>query len=167
MKKLLLTCTLLLLFAAGTVARAAVDEADWVRKLSGKQHASVQDGVILTAMLAGRQTLDYQQALAYLQQKNILNDKPQHSDAVLTAGQLALWVMRVKGYSGGVFYTLFKSRRYAHRELVYRGFIPGKYSEYHKLHGSELLAVISKAAGDVDLSMQSGDSAANDKGGND
>lgn len=146
----------LLVLTAGTglQAQAAADEAAWVRQLSEKKTATVGDGIVLTAMLAGLQTLDYAKALDYLTAKKIVRTGPLDSSAALTSGQLSLWVMRAKGMKGGLIYSLFGGRRYAHRELVFRGMVPAKYSEYHKLQGSELLAVIGRAAGDVDLSMQ-------------
>ena len=144
----ILAVLLLLVFV---LPAAAKDPNAWVRVLGEKKSATVADGVRLVAMLAGY-TGGENGAQAYLLKKGILQ-KAVTETGLLSKGCLSLMIMRAKNYKGGLFYSLFKSGRYAYRELVYKGFLPAGGSEHGRVSGGLLLAVIAKVRGDVDLKI--------------
>jgi hypothetical protein len=63
----------------------------------------------------------------------------------LAADTLAFLTMKALGLGGGVFYTIFPSPRYAHRELVYRDILPSSVTPGRIVSGEEVLRVLRLA----------------------
>ena len=62
----------------------------------------------------------------------------------VTLGSLGYLVMRAFELKGGVLYSIFGGRRYAARELVYRGWVPGSSAAGRPLSGREVTHVVGK-----------------------
>jgi hypothetical protein len=76
-------------------------------------------------------------ATAKLLAKNPLPDQP------VTLGQVCLLIMRTQGVSGGLFYTLFPSPRYAARELAAQGLIKGNTHPARVISGEEVMWILA------------------------
>lgn len=129
------------------------DPNAWVRALGDKGAADQGDAARVVALLDGATVAGPAEAIAHLQKKGIIKGQ-YDANKPLTLGTLALLVMRTKGYKGGLFWTIFGSPRYAHRELVYKKILPASESEYAKVSGGLLLAVIARVKGDVPLEIK-------------
>lgn len=146
-------------FLAGTLGaqdaatNAQADGMDGLMALSEKPSVRVGEALEQIVLLAGGEPRDAKAALTYLAGKGIVRADIS-LDAVLTRGCLASMVMKTRGWGGGIMYSIFGGGRYAWRELVYRNVMQAGGSEHSPVSGGELLAVIGRAAGDVDLKME-------------
>lgn len=147
------------LFFSGTLpaqnaeTNARAEGMDSLMTLADKSAVTVGEALEQIVLLAGSEPRDAQAALGFLASKGIV--APDISlKAVLTRGCLASMVMKARGWGGGIMYSIFGGGRYAWRELVYRNIMPSGGSEHSTVSGGELLAVIGRAAGDVDLKME-------------
>jgi len=120
--------------------------------LAEKQRVTVDDSLIYVALLAG-QELDPEAARTFLISRGIIQNTTPLGN-VLRRGELASMIMRVKNWGGGLMYSVFGGKRYAWRELVFRRVMPGGGSEYSPVSGDELLLVIGRAAGEVNLRIE-------------
>lgn len=59
---------------------------------------------------------------------------------------LALLIMRVYDFKGGLFYSMFKNRRYAFREMVYRGIFENEDDPADSFSGVKFLDVLSRVS---------------------
>jgi len=121
--------------------------------IAEKQRVIVGESLIYVALLAGRETDNLEAARSFLISRGIIQDTTSLG-AVLRRGELASMVMRVKGWGGGLMYSVFGGKRYAWRELVFRRVMPGGGSEYSPVSGDELLLVVGRAAGEVNLRIE-------------
>jgi hypothetical protein len=64
-------------------------------------------------------------------------------DQPVTLGQVCLLVMRTQGVSGGLFYRLFPSPRYAARELAAQGLLKGNTHPSRVISGEEVMWILS------------------------
>ena len=63
----------------------------------------------------------------------------------VTLRETAFLVMRSFNFSGGLMYTLFKSPRYAYREMIYLELIQGRAYPSYQVSGRRLLQIIGRA----------------------
>jgi hypothetical protein len=64
-------------------------------------------------------------------------------EAPVNLGQVCLLIMRTQGISGGLFYSLFPSPRYAARELATQGLIKGNTHPSRVISGEEVMWVLA------------------------
>ena len=136
---------------------AATDPLSTVAALADKARATLGDAVPLIAGLAGRAETGLEESVRFLVGKGWLTAAQtdgEHLARPLKRGMLARLVMKARGWGGGIMYSIFGCGRYSWRELVYRRVMPSGGSEFSPVSGGELLAVISRAAGEVDLKME-------------
>lgn len=136
---------------------AAGDPLAAVVALADKSRATLADAVPYIAQLAGQDAAGQAGAAKYLVDRGILAADAADAAALdrpLRRGMLARLIMQARGWGGGIMYSIFGGGRYAWRELVYRRVMPAGGSEYSPVSGGELLAVIGRAAGEVDLKME-------------
>lgn len=150
-----LTGVVLGFFLFSSIVLFAQDAAEMDRlvNLADKPAVTVGEALEQVALLAGSGPVRARAALEFLAAKGVV-PADISTEAVLSRGSLALMVMKAKGWSGGVMYSIFGGTRYAWRELVYRKIMPSGGSEYSTVSGGELLSVIGRAAGEVDLKME-------------
>jgi hypothetical protein len=123
------------------------DSAALTYELARKTWATNDDAISMIIMLVEGQDNynSYQDRLNTLEAKgivgkgwNLLPDKP------VTKGAIAFMVCRATHIKGGVMMHLIPSRRYAYRELVYRGMMV-RGGEFEPLTGPELVGIIGRA----------------------
>jgi hypothetical protein len=84
------------------------------------------------------------QALVTLDQQG-WGVKLKKADDTISMGELSFLVMKALDIPGGVMYRLFSGPRYASRELVYLGIVPGKNRPDRIPSGGEVLGVLGRA----------------------
>ncbi|HPH02902.1 MAG TPA: hypothetical protein PK297_08095 [Spirochaetota bacterium] len=141
------------LVAQNAATNTRPEGMDGLMALSEKSTVRIGEALEQIALLAGSEPRDAQAALSFLAGKGIVSTDIA-LDAVLTRGCLAAMIMKTKGWGGGIMYSIFGGGRYAWRELVYRNVMQAGGSEHSPVSGGELLAVIGRAAGDVELKME-------------
>lgn len=142
-----------LVLAQDAVAATQYGQIDVIMALSDKPEVTVGEALVQLTLLAGGQETTAEAARAFLAGKGIV-EADLALDVRLSRGCLALIVMKTRGWGGGLMYSLVGGSRYAWRELIYRKIMPTGGSEHSKVSGGELLAVIGRAAGEVDLKME-------------
>ena len=75
------------------------------------------------------------------------------SDAV-TMKTAAFLIMKAFNLKGGIMYSLFKSPRYAYREMVYRKLIGGQTDQNIKVSGAGLLSMLDNTLSYTDGGSQ-------------
>jgi len=83
------------------------------------------------------------EAFDYAVQQNLLPKNVSADDSV-RLDRLSLLLMRSFDIKGGLFYTLFKSPRYAYRELAFLNVIQGRHDPKMIVTGERLLFYISR-----------------------
>lgn len=63
----------------------------------------------------------------------------------LSAGDAAFLIMHSLDIPGGIMYSLFPSRRYAYKELVFLGIVESAGGDKRPLSGRSLLQILGKA----------------------
>jgi len=153
MIKAILMVFLITVFAVGLFSINAKAESDYIRNLSDKKQASLEDGVILVSMLAGNKSINFAAARAYLILKKVIAKNIKGSER-LTMGSLATMIMKTKKMGGGLFFSILGGGRYAYRELVFRRFMrPGRCAA-HSVSGGELLAIITRVSGEMKIKQK-------------
>jgi hypothetical protein len=137
--------TTLLLLSAGFLAAQTAAELDGVleaRTVSGALGARFVLGAadLLPAGLSGlpAQEAAWDAARA----RGWVRGEP---GGALRCRDAAFLVMNAFGFRGGLWYSLFRTPRYAYRELVYRKLLPGRADPDRLLSGEDLLRLLTAA----------------------
>lgn len=63
---------------------------------------------------------------------------------VVDLGSLSFIIMQTFEMKGGIMYSILPGKRYAAKELVYLGFVPGRKSPYRPVSGQEVTHILGR-----------------------
>ncbi|RKX76661.1 MAG: hypothetical protein DRP87_11260 [Spirochaetes bacterium] len=66
------------------------------------------------------------------------------TDEPIKLGRYSFLIMQAFDLKGGIMYTIFRSPRYASRELGFKGFIRGDSGAYRTLTGEEAVRILGR-----------------------
>ncbi len=66
-------------------------------------------------------------------------------DAPITASQFSYLLAMAFNVKGGLWFTLFRSERYAYREMVFKKVVPGSTDPGSTLKGTDAMKILEKA----------------------
>jgi len=117
---------------------------DTIDRLQGEKQALFGDAAALILSAAGLVPDDAtpEEAAAAVSEQKLLG-KPPLPDQPVTLGQVCLLIMQTQGVSGGLFYRLFPSPRYAARELAAQGLIKGNTHPSRVISGEEVMWLLA------------------------
>jgi hypothetical protein len=143
------TCTWIVAFVS--VVCSAVCPAtlhaqanDTIDRLLDEKQALFGDAAAVILSAAGLVPEDATpgEAAAAVAAQKLLGTPPL-PEAPVTLGQVCLLIMRTQGISGGLFYRLFPSPRYAARELAAQGLLKGNTHPLRVISGEEVMWVLA------------------------
>lgn len=129
------------LFLTGAVSVAA-QSAEEVERLSAESSVRWVDTCVWVYAAHGEPYSEHD-AFFYSVQFKAVPKNAAADDKADLAG-LALVLMRVWKFKGGLFYSIFKNRRYAFREMIYLGIFDPEDDPSNSFSGEKLLRVLSR-----------------------
>lgn len=81
-------------------------------------------------------------AFSVLFERNLFGGK-ENADEKISLSESCFLIARTVNMKGGVFYSIFRSRRYALREFKALGIVPKTADPQQKVSGSEFLALLN------------------------
>ncbi len=124
---------------------------DYFQELLAKDYARHSDACMVLAVLLGADqgNTDFYSQVNYLKQQDIISEKTASQfrpDEPLRKGLAAHLFCRALKIKGGIWLRLFgESRRYALKELVFEGIVPGGNLN-DIVSGEELVIILTRAA---------------------
>ena len=120
--------------------------ASYLDAILESEHVRYQDAAYVLLLGAGLITdeLSPAEALRFLEERGWGLPRLSPVDE-LTLGSYSLMTMRVFGLRGGPMYSLFPTRRYAVRELRFRGLVQGRSAPGSPLSGERALRILERA----------------------
>lgn len=88
------------------------------------------------------ETATFEEAFSVFQ-KNFPIKKRLESSSPVTLSDLSLTCAKLSGLKGGLFYSIFKNRRYAFKELQAKGILPADADPSDNPSGRNLIAVFN------------------------
>jgi hypothetical protein len=98
--------------------------------------------VVLVAAEALPEDAETAQAFAEARSRGHFPDA--EPDSTVTLGMLSYLLMDYFEESGGIMYAIAPGPRYAARELVFHGLVPGRTDTARELSGFEVLQIIAR-----------------------
>lgn len=145
MKKVIAVSAALLLAAASLCAQSA----ERISSIITSREITYGQAAYLTASYryesegkAEAEPLSEEAAFTEMVTGGYISQKHQAGDTI-PLNELSLLYMRVTNLSGGLFYSLFHTPRYAYRELKAQGLIPEKSDPSQKVAGRDSIALLS------------------------
>lgn len=119
--------------------------ATYLDSLLQSEQLSYQDAAYVVLLGAGviSDELSSAQALRFLEERGWGLPRLSPLDN-LTLGSYSLIIMRVFELRGGPMYSLFPTRRYAVRELRFRGLLQGRAAPGSRLSGEQALRILER-----------------------
>jgi hypothetical protein len=124
------------------------DSATLAYELATKTWATNDDALsMMVMMIEGQDPYDtFEQRVLALENKGIIGKSWNlQADKPVTKGSIAFMICRATNIQGGVMMHLISCRRYAYRELVYRGMMV-RGGEFEPMTGPELVGLVGRAA---------------------
>jgi len=120
--------------------------ASYLDSVLQSEQVRYQDAAYVLLLGAGFITdeLSPAEALRFLEERDWGLPRLAPSDE-LTLGSYSLMTMRVFELRGGPMYSLFPTRRYAVRELRFRGLVQGRSAPGSSLSGERALRILERA----------------------
>ncbi len=118
-----------------------------VDAIGSKPIASINDGIVMVLMLAGKQVPDnFNARLEAVKVLGLLPAKfDKKEDTVMLRGDLAMMVARYLKPGGSFLYAICAGGRYSYKLLVFHEIMPPYKSEWDAMNGEELLEVVRLA----------------------
>jgi hypothetical protein len=132
-------CCFLFLCAGGAVSAQTAEEID---RLLVQHSVRWGEASVWTFASAGEPYAERDAAFYAIHFKAMPKDAA--LDTPIDLEGLALLVMRVYKLQGGLFYTLFKNRRYAFREMVYSGIYQQGDDPHDTISGARFMHILSR-----------------------
>jgi hypothetical protein len=117
---------------------------DVIDDVLGQERARADDisYLVLVAAELIEEDASPEDAFAFAQERgHMVGEGP---DAVVTLGKLSYLLMTSFDASGGIMYAIVPGPRYAARELVFQGLVPGRTDTVRELSGREALQIIER-----------------------
>jgi len=143
-KKWLCLITVLLFLAASVSLMAQSNEVmdDFLEEENASFGRTAYFILLAANLIAEDASVD--QALSVLDQQG-WGVKVKKSDDTITMGEFSFLIMKALKIPGGLMYKLAPGSRYASRELVYLGIVPGRNRPGRTPSGDEVLSILGRA----------------------
>lgn len=139
MKKILLAVIIC------SVMYSYADEIEFTEKIYEKPVVNFSDGVEMFCYMFGIPVNNsFDKNMENLSKQVKYMPKKYSAEKPFTVGDFSLFAMQYLDIKSGLFYLASHSGRYAARELMLRNIIPFNTSEYEKISGQELIALVQK-----------------------
>lgn len=143
MKKLFLTAVFLIVCLVPAVAQSSERISEMIKT----DEITFAQASYLIATYKGMVAEDADNNTAFLELVNsgIIKNRYETDDLLTldNAAYLCAWTMDIKG---GIFYSLFKSPRYAFKELQAKGVLPSDVDPIFTVSGREFLGIFNACA---------------------
>lgn len=90
----------------------------------------------------GEEDLSEKDAFDFLREKSFF-DETEKSDEKISLSNVCFLIGKSANMKGGIFYSIFKSPRYALREFKSLGILPQNVEPNQKVSGSEFIALLN------------------------
>ena len=143
-KKWLCLVTVLLFLAASVSLMAQSNEVmdDFLEEEEASFGRTAYFTLLAVNLIAEDASVD--QALSVLDQQG-WGVKVKKGDDTITMGEFSFLIMKALEIPGGLMYKLAPGSRYASRELVYLGIVPGRNRPGRAPSGEEVLSILGRA----------------------
>lgn len=143
-KKWLCLATVLLFLAASVSLMAQSNEVmdDFLEEEMASFGRTAYFALLAVELIAEDASVD--QALAVLDQQG-WGVKVKKGDDTINMGEFSFLIMKALDIPGGLMYKLAPGTRYASRELVYLGIVPGRNRPGRTPSGEEVLSILGRA----------------------
>lgn len=143
-KKWLCLITVLLFLAASVSLMAQSNEVmdDFLEEEKASFGRTAYFTLLAVNLIAEDASVD--QALSVLDQQG-WGVKVKKGDDTITMGEFSFLIMKALEIPGGLMYKLAPGSRYASRELVYLGIVPGRNRPSRTPSGDEVLSILGRA----------------------
>lgn len=137
-----LVLAFLVLLPAGSLG---AQSASYIDIVLGTERLSYADAAYLLLRSAGdlSEDLSPAEAVRFLEDRG-WGLRRHNADRAVTLGGFSLLIMRVFELRGGPMYSLFPVRRYALRELRFRGIVQGRGAPGSALSGERALRILER-----------------------
>ena len=143
-KKCLCLATVLLFLAVSVSLMAQSNEVmdDFLEEEKASFGRTAYFTLLAVNLIAEDASVD--QALSVLDQQG-WGVKVKKGDDTINMGEFSFLIMRALDIPGGLMYKLVPGARYASRELVYLGIVPGRNRPGRTPSGDEVLSILGRA----------------------